>query len=160
MIKEYGLYNFHKEDNKVVIKFSPLEINKEEKIDNDVGLLYSNDELVGYALYDFLRFVKIKYSGIIFFPVNPLVDVVNSILENHHLEILAYKKESGYITKRNNGVLMVYSKPGTFLRDGDISKGKDCSYYDLDIEEENDKELFEINEDIPERIDFFKTEVI
>ena len=159
MIKEYGIYNNHKLDNTLLVKISDLDINKSTKLDEELEVLYHDADIVGYKISNFIRYAKIKYSGIIYLPADPLIDVINSILANHHLETLMYKKGSGYITKKNGNSMGVFVIPGTFLRDGDISKGRFASYYDLYIDNENDKELFEINEDILEGIDFFKAEV-
>ena len=157
MIKEYGLYNYHLLDNSVLILFSYKKANREAEL-KDLNLLYHDDELVGYRIKNFIRYAKIKYSGIIFLPAPILIDVINSILDKNHLETLAYKSSSGYITKKNEDKLMVYASKGTYLRDETISKGKYCTYYDLDIKVDNDQELFEIEEDIKEGLDFFGVE--
>lgn len=156
MINHYGFYNNHELDNTVLILFSDIKSNKEEKLDDSITLLYKDSELVGYKLSNFIRYAKIKYSGIIFLPANPLIDIVNAICEKHHLEKLGYRIESGYITKKDDNVLRVFAISGTFLRDGSVSKGQYCSYYDLYIND--DHSLFEIEENIIEGIDFFKME--
>ena len=157
MIKSYGFYNNHELDNTVLILCSSKKSDSEIEVDETISMLYSEDgDLVGYKIKDFIRFAKIKYSGIIFLPADPLIDIVNSLLKKYDLDTLAYRKESGYITKRDNSVLRVFALKGTFLRDGQISKGQFCSYYDLYIND--DHSLFEIEENIPEGIDFFKME--
>lgn len=158
MITNYGMYNNHELDNTLLLIFN------EEKSDSykdlgEVDVLYHGSELVGYRIKNFIRYAKIKYSGIIYLPNNPLIDIINSILEKYNLEKLAYKKNSGYFTKMNEDKLMVFASEGTFLRDQSISKGKYCSFYDLYIKVENDKDLFVIDEHIPVGVDFFKTEV-
>ena len=160
MIKEYGIYNNHKLDNTLLIRFSDKKENRVSKIDSEVEVLYFEDEPVGYKINNFIRYAKIRYSGIIFLPANPLIDVINSILINHKLETLDYKKGSGYITKKKDDKLYVYILEGTYLRDETISKGKYATYYDLDINIENENDLIEIQEDIPENIDFFKAEAM
>ena len=157
MIENYGLFNYHDKNATVLILFSAAKVNRrEDKI--EVSALYHDDELVGYEIHDFVRYAKIKYSGIIFLPSNPLVDVINAVLTNNGLESIGYKKESGYIVLSNDDKKMVFAKPGTFLRDESISEGRFCSYFDLYIERENDQELVEIDEDIKEGTDFFKME--
>ena len=157
MIEKYGLFNHHDDNATVVILFSDKKVNNKKEL-NEVNTLYSDDVLVGYEIPNFVRFAKIKYSGIIFLPANPLIDVVNALLANNNLETLGYKKESGYITKRNNDKLGVYALEGTFLRDESISKGRFCTYYDLFIEVDNKDDLIIIDEDIRENIDFFRME--
>ena len=137
MIYNYGVYNHHELDNTLLILIS--EKKSDSFIDlGELDVLYNNKEIVGYRIKNFIRYAKIKYSGIIFLPANPLVDIINSVLEKHDLEKLGYKKSSGYITKYNDDKLMVFASEGTFLRDQSISKGKYCSYYDLYIKTEND----------------------
>lgn len=153
MINSYGLFNHHLDNNTLVILFSDKPITK--KINQgEVELLYSEQELVGYSISNFIRYAKIKYSGIIFLPSKPLIDVINIILKNNKLEELEYKKESGYIVKDQK----VFAKQGTFLRDETISRGRYCSYFDLYIDKENDQELITIDEDIRDNIDFFQME--
>ena len=157
MIKEYGLYNLHHLDNSVVILFSDKKSNKEENL-GEVDILYHDEEKVGYRIKNFIRYAKIKYSGIIFLPAPILIDVINSILDKYKLEKLAYKASSGYITKKNNEHMMVFAVKGTYLRDESISNGRFCTYYDLDIKVDNDQELFTIDEEIKEDVDFFGVE--
>ena len=158
MINNYGMYNNHELDNTLLLLFSENKSNRYEDL-GEVDVLYCDSELVGYRIKNFIRYAKIKYSGIIYLPADPLIDIINSILEKYHLEKLAYKRNSGYFTKLNVDKLMVFASEGTFLRDQSISKGKYCSYYDLYIKVENDSELFVIDEHIPNGIDFFKSEV-
>ena len=158
MIEKYGVYNHHELDNTLLIIFSEFKSCTFKDL-GEIDVLYSNKEIVGYRLKNFIRYAKIKYSGIIYLPANPLIDIINSVLEKYNLEKLGYKKNSGYFTKMNEDKLMVFASGGTFLRDQSISKGKYCSYYDLYIKTENDSELFVIDEYIPVGVDFFKTEV-
>lgn len=157
MIERYGLFNHHEDNNTALILFSDEPVT-DKRGDEEIKVLYHQDKVVGYEIYDFIRYAKIKYSGIIFLPSNPLIDVINFVLENHQLEKLGYKKESGYVVLTNDNKKMVFAKEGTFLRDETISKGRFCSYYDLYIERENDQELIVIDEDIKEGIDFFISE--
>ena len=153
MIKEYGLFHHHLDNNTLVILFSDLPINKKE-LSGEVEVLYHDNKVVGYSISNFLRYAKIKYSGILFLPSNTFIDVINDVLRNNGLETLDYKKESGYVVLNKK----VYAKEGTFLRDETISKGRYCSYYDLYIENENDKDIIVIDEDIKDNTDFFQME--
>ena len=158
MIDNYGLFNYHEENASVLILFSNKKMNNKKEGD-EVSLLFCDDELIGYEIHNFIRYAKIKYSGIIFLPSNPLIDVINIVLTNNHLENLSYKKESGYIVKMNDNRRMVYAKEGTFLRDESISKGIYCTYHDLYIKNENENDLVIIDEEIKEGTDFFFAEV-
>lgn len=158
MIYNYGIYNNHELDNTLLILISEEKATRSEE-KGEIDILYHNDKIVGYKIKNFLRYAKIKYSGIIYLPANPLIDVINGILERYNLEKLDYKHGSGYITKKNKGDMMVFCQKGTFMRDYQISKGQYCSYYDLYIKDDNDKRLFKIDEAILEDKDFFLSEV-
>ena len=158
MISNYGIYNNHELDNTLLVLLSDKKPNK-SKENGEIDILYQDDEIVGVRIKNFIRYAKIKYSGIIYLPANPLIDIINSVLERYHLEKLDYKHGSGYLTRRNENKMMVYCLPGTFMRDYQISNGQYCSYYDLYIKDENDKRLFEIDENIKENVDFFLSEV-
>ena len=160
MITNYGIFNNHELDNTLLVKFSDDEVTNIKKLSEEMELLYHEDKLVSYRIKNFIRYAKIKYSGIIFLPNNPLIDVINSILSKYNLENLDYKKGSGYITRINDGVMKVFATEGTFLRDGSISKGHYCSYHDLYIDSENENSEIVINEYIKEGRDFFLTEAI
>ena len=158
MISNYGIYNNHELDNTLLVLISDKKTTRSES-KGEIDILYHNDKIVGYKIKNFLRYAKIKYSGIIYLPANPLIDVINGILERYNLEKLDYKHGSGYITKKNNEEMMVYCQAGTYMRDYQISKGQYCSYYDLYIKDDNDKRLFKIDEAILEHKDFFLSEV-
>ena len=158
MIKNYGIYNHHEYNDTLLILFSDALADRTEST-GEVDVLYSEDKVVGYRIKKFIRYAKIKYSGIIFLPANPLIDVINTILRKYHLETLDYKTHSGYITKMQNNKVMVYATSGTFLRDESISQGRFCSYYDLYIKNENEHQLITFDDSIKENEDFFKMEV-
>ena len=108
MINNYGIYNNHKLDNTLLILFSELKENRSKYLSSEFELLFNDETLIGYRIKNFIRFVKIKYSGIIFLPARPLIDVINSILDKYHQEKLGYKSSSGYITKRNGRPINIY----------------------------------------------------
>ncbi len=158
MIKEYGIYNHHEYNDTLLVLFSDEEVTRCEDL-GDVELTYSNDRLTGYRIKKFIRYAKIRYSGLIFLPADPLIDVINTILKRYRLETLAYKSHSGYVTKINDGKVMVYATSGAFLRDESVSRGRFCTYYDLYIQNENEHQIAVFNEEIIENQDFFKMEV-
>ena len=157
MKSNYGLFNEHEDNGNLLILFKEDDVDTEENRD-EVTILYKRGQVVGYAISNFIRYAKIKYSGIVFLPSKPLIDVINSVLENNGLDTLEFKKQSGYIVKSDDGVKKVYALEGTFLRDKTISKGRFCTYHDLYITSENENELIVIDEDIKEGTDFFQME--
>ena len=157
MKSNYGLFNEHEDNGNLLILFSNEDYDVEENRE-EVSIYYRRGQVVGYGISNFIRYAKIKYSGIVFLPSMPLIDVINSILENNGLDILEFKKQSGYVVKTDKDVKKVFALEGTFLRDKTISKGRFCTYHDLYITAENENDLIVIDEDIKEGTDFFQME--
>lgn len=158
MFDRYGIYNLHEENDALLILLSNEEVTN-RKLSKEVEVLYHQDKVIGYKIPNFIRYAKIKYSGIIFLPNNYLIDVINSVLINSGLEPINYRKNSGFVVKTNEkGQKMVWANEGTFLRDMTPSEGKFVTYYDLYIKNEKEDELITIEEDILEGKDFFKME--
>ena len=153
MKTNYGLFNEHEDNGNLLILFDELNYDVEENRD-EITIYYRRGQVVGYAISNFIRYAKIKYSGIVFLPSKPLIDVINAVLENNGLDTLAFKKQSGYVVKDKG----VFALAGTFLRDKTISKGRFCTYHDLYITAENENDLIVIDEDIKEGTDFFQME--
>ena len=154
MITQYGIFNYHEDNNELVILFDEGR-NKKEKINDEISLLKKDDQVVGYAINNFIKYAKIKYSGIIFLPNNALIDVINSILKNNNLETLSYKDNSGYEIKLINNQKVVFVKEGTFLKDESISKGHVCTYDDLFIKNDKMNEVLLLDNDSKINVDFF-----
>lgn len=157
MINNYGIFNYHESNNQLVILFGENR-NKEEVINKEISLLKRDDEVVGYAINNFIKYAKIKYSGIIFLPSDALIDVINSVLENNGLEPLDYKTSSGYIIKTTDNQKIVFAKEGTYLRDESVSKGHVCSYEDLYIKSDDSSNILILDDDSLVGGDFFLTE--
>lgn len=158
MINNYGIYNHHELDNTLLILFSDEKVLTRKKISDEMEVLIHEDKVVGYRIVNFIRYAKIKYSGIIFLPAKPLIDIINQILNKYNLETIDYKYQSGYITKMNGNKMMVFALEGTFLRNMSISKGEYVTYFDLYIENDSPNSLIVIDENIKENIDFFQME--
>lgn len=156
MKSNYGIFNHHDLNNELLILFSDRNVTHEEK-SGEVVCLYNDDEIVGYKIDNFIRYAKIKYSGIIFYPNHILIDVINSVLANSKVETLSYMNNSGYFIKKNGNHFGVYAEKGTFLRNKKKSLGRFCTYYDLYIENESPNSLIEIIEDNLDNKDFFES---
>ena len=89
---------------------------------------------MGYEINNFIKYAKIRYSGIVFLPAKELIDVINCVLSKYKLETLAYKNSSGYIVKKEDEYAIVYAEEGVFLIDETISKGHVCTFGDLDYD--------------------------
>ena len=158
MISRYGIYNHHEYNDTLLILFNDTLVDEVKDL-GEVEVLYSNKIVAGYRIKHFIRYAKIKYSGIIFLPANPLIDVINNILKKYHLETLDYKTNSGYVSKMHEGKVMVYATSGTFLRDQSISQGRFCTYYDLYMKNEDEHQLVNIDASVKENEDVFQMEV-
>lgn len=73
-----------------------------------VEVIYHDDEIIGYNIFDVKEIVKIKSEGKIYLPSPQLIMVVNTILKNAGVPVLEEIKHSGYWTAEvveiNNGI--------------------------------------------------------
>lgn len=97
-MKNYAIYYSYKEIGDVVIILFDNAKNATSSIrKNRVSVIYHNDETIGYNIFDIKDIIKIKSEGMIYFPSNVLVSIINSVLQNEKLETLEYKTSSGYL---------------------------------------------------------------
>ena len=97
-MKNYAIYYSYKEIGDVVIILFDNAKNATSTIrKNRVSVIYHNDEIIGYNIFDIKDIIKIKSEGMIYFPSNVLVSIINSVLQNEKLETLEYKTSSGYL---------------------------------------------------------------
>lgn len=154
MITDYGIFNYHESNNELVILFGEGR-NQKEKLNEEISILKRDNQVVGYAINNFIKYAKIKYSGIIFLPNNALIDVINSVLKNNSLDVLKYKQSSGYEIALIGGQKVVYAKEGTFLKNENISRGHICTYDDLFIKNDKMNEVLLLDNDSKINVDFF-----
>lgn len=100
MINNYCLYYIPKSNEKEVndmlmIFFGENKLVNKREIKNDLIMLKSNNDLIGYVIPNFSNYCKIKINGTIYLPNEQLIDLINDILINHELDKLAYKNHSG-----------------------------------------------------------------
>lgn len=95
---DYGLY-YNKKALKdtMMIVFNSESISDRYIKEDNVIKLYKNNELIGINILNFSSYMKIHCSGLIPLPIDQLVDIINNILEDHHVLKLDYKKSSGFI---------------------------------------------------------------
>ena len=62
-----------------------------------VTVIYNNEEIIGYNIFDIKEIIKIRNEGMIYYPSPTLVSIINSILKNEKLPLIDVKKESGYV---------------------------------------------------------------
>ena len=97
-MKNYAIYYSYKEIGDVVIILFDNAENATSSIrKNRVSVIYHNNEIIGYNIFDIKDIIKIKSEGMIYFPSNVLVSIINSVLQNEKLETLEYKTSSGYL---------------------------------------------------------------
>ena len=90
-------YNRKNIGDVLLINFNnDLEVTSFIKKDK-ITALYHDDKLIGYNIFDISKIVKIQYKGMIILPINPLIDVINSLLINEGFDKLDYSFESGYL---------------------------------------------------------------
>lgn len=146
MMKDYALYYSYKGigDVLVIVFDNALPTTRSERIGNVVAL-YNEDKLIGCNIFDIKEIIKIKSSGLIYYPSEQFLSVINSMLKNAKLPTLELKENSGYfigeVKEINNGIItlndgvaylkehnlkvgdkVVYAKVGTYLNNGQVVK--------------------------------------
>ena len=98
MIKKYSLYYSYKYIGDVlIVNIIPNAFVTTSKRVGDVEIIYNNDTVIGYNIFNISRIIKIKMVGILYHPENVLIDIINSILTNAKQETLSYVEESGFV---------------------------------------------------------------
>lgn len=96
-MRDYVLYYSYKNIGDVLIIIFNNELENNRVVINDnVVSLYHDDVLLGYNIFNIKEVVKIKTNGQIFSPSLPLIEIINSILANHHLTTLEFNNNSQY----------------------------------------------------------------
>lgn len=97
-MSSYAMYYSYKTMGDVIIViFDDKPATRSEK-KGRVVVIYNNDDIVGYNIFNVKDIVKIKNEGIIYYPSRELLSVINSILINEGVQPLEEKEDSGYIT--------------------------------------------------------------
>ena len=127
MINNYCLYyipksNQNEVNDMLMIFYGENKLVNKREIKNELIMLKNNDEVIGYVIPNFSNYCKIKINGTIYLPNDKLIDLINDILKNHKLDILAYRKNSGLyvgeiLTKKEHRNSFIY----------EVSLGK-CKY--------------------------------
>lgn len=123
-MKDYALYYSYKGmgDVLLIVFDNDLATTKSETIGNVVAL-YNNDKLIGYNIFDIKDVIKIKSQGLIYYPSEQFLSVINSILENAKLPTLDPKENSGYFI----GQIIEMKGEVVQLNDGFVALSKDQS---------------------------------
>lgn len=58
--------------------------------------LYHNETVIGYLIFNFSSYCKIRYSGQIFMPNEELITIINNILTDEGVENIEYLSHSGF----------------------------------------------------------------
>ncbi|MCR5506062.1 MAG: DUF4479 domain-containing protein [Bacilli bacterium] len=98
MIKNYSLFYSYKQIGDVLMVIIENEKPTTRHIRNgSVEVLYHEEEIIGYNIFDISEVIKIKTRGKIFLPSPILIKVINTILKNSGAEELDEIHESGYV---------------------------------------------------------------
>ena len=98
MKKQYSLFYSYKNigDVLIVIFDNDKKPTRSERKGN-VEVIYNQEDIIGYNIFDIRNIVKIKTEGLIYLPSPALIGVINTILKNNKVEELAPMMESGYV---------------------------------------------------------------
>ncbi|MCH3976158.1 MAG: hypothetical protein LKF69_02505 [Bacilli bacterium] len=100
MTRSQGLfYNLPLLGDVLRIKFFDQDSTRKEK-KGKILVLFNNDEIIGYEIYDLQHIIKIKSSGLVILPPLALIEVLNSLLEPLHLPLLTYSSSSGFVAAK------------------------------------------------------------
>lgn len=90
-------YNYKGIGDVLLIVFeNDLDATKYQKID-DVVAIYHYDKIIGYNIFNISKIIKIHHRGLLLSPIQPLIDIINSILINHSLSPLNTKQDPSFI---------------------------------------------------------------
>ena len=94
----------------LIIFDNSLKATRSEK-KGRVTVIYHDEQIIGYNIFDIKEIIKIKNQGMIYFPNPALVEVVNTLLKNAGVPTLDIYKESGYyigeVTEVNDSIVYV-----------------------------------------------------
>ena len=184
MMKNYALYYSYKGIGDVLIVMFDDKKPTRNETKGRVTIIYHDDEIIGYNIFNVKEIIKIKNEGMIYYPNPALVSVLNTILINEGVKPLDILEESGYMTAEvikkddesitlslgnkeatakadlNIGDKVVVALKDTFLYDGSVVKDNAhvCTYKELGIKVEEDQILL-LDEDAEIGKDFFSSEV-
>lgn len=96
-MKDYALYYSYKGigDVLLVVIDNSLSMTSYKRI-NNVVVIYHDEDIIGFNIFDIKDIIKIKNEGMIYYPTEQFLNVINSLLENAKLPILDKKENSGY----------------------------------------------------------------
>lgn len=94
---KYALYyDYETIGDVLLVVIKPTIIPTKEVKINDVVALYNKDELIGINIFNISKVIKIKAKGLIPLINEDILNVINHILENAHLDKLPIQTESGF----------------------------------------------------------------
>ena len=97
-MKNYAMYYSYKGiGDVVIILFDNAKNPTRSEKRHRVTVIYNNDEIIGYNIFDIKEIIKIRNEGMIYYPSPTLVSIINSILKNEKLPLIDVKEQSGYI---------------------------------------------------------------
>lgn len=185
-MKDYALYYSYKGigDVLLIVFDNSLPTTKQERIGNVVAL-YNKDKLIGCNIFDIKEIIKIKSNGLIYYPSEQFLSVINPMLKNAKLPTLEYKENSGYFiaevletnkdisqvvvtdgkeritistkSELSVGDKVVLAVNGTHLNDGQkVNNGHICTNKELGIDEKDTVLILDKDEIVGQ--DFFSLE--
>ena len=96
-MKDYSIYYSYKNMGDVlVIIFDDEKTTTKTETKGRVTVIYNDNEIIGYNIFNVKDIIKIRSNGLIYFPTPELIQVINNILQNEKFPTLDYMIESGY----------------------------------------------------------------
>lgn len=97
MIENYSLHYSYKNIGDVLIVVIENElISTRSERKGQIEVLYHEDKIIGYNIFNISEIIKIRNNGPIFLPEPHALAIINDLLKNYGCEELALQKSSGY----------------------------------------------------------------
>lgn len=178
-------YNYRNIGDVLIVVINPFLVATRHVNNKDITVLYNNNEIIGYNIFNISQIIKIHHQGLLVSPIKPLVDVINNILKNHDLPQLMYDDNPSFIvgkvvdakndiyfidikeeivqvqyrfTDININDLVVYIKPDTMCLNARISHLARLGTKRLLMLEDND-EILKLDDEKLIGSDFYSGEV-
>lgn len=111
MRKDYSLFYSYKNIGDVLIVIFNNELLPTNHIrKGQVEVIYHDDNIIGYNIFDISKIIKIRSSGLIYLPSKELIHVLNTVLKNSGVEELSIIEESGYVIGQIKDIIQFEEK--------------------------------------------------
>lgn len=114
MIDKYSMFHVrNKKTDTLVVVFNYGKIATRYERIGDIGITYSDKEIIAYNFFNINKIVKIRANNMIFLPNEALIDVLNALLGKKFTH-LSYKMDSGFMITGCNDISKINEKESLY----------------------------------------------